>query len=1710
MRSISAQTDIRALTSSTRLPAWQAQKKKKKSEIYRSPSRNKSACLTVPVTSKISLEFSRVHHTQVASTRDPPPPPIPMEQRSAQEMTTLQDVAYVVCYGHFPESGTRGLSNPTSRPTKDIQASSTGGAAESVGPPAKASPESPSSSPDSTFDEGHAPPDEANPFAEDEDNPFSDEGNTNPFDDEDKGRDEEETNPFAEDTNPFGEDDPYGGGDERPPPEDGDSKQNDATTITGDASSPTASPTTETSIPDAPPDQTDSAPSTPSATPQDLPNPLADPNSPLATAMKLSDKKRVSPSHAKEIIAEAFNVTKLDLNRLVEDTRNTKVSPTAELLLEEIRTEGLPVSPPSETYPILFLRARVGQEEKFTNFSSTSATNTIEQSLTLTIQNMYNDVLTMEVWSANVLPLEDPQTPPKLDLLGRIMTGSMRRKREDSRSAKMMKNAKPNIEEHQPDTEREISPDTPRQTPSPKPSQEDPTDKIIGVTSELQNGDAVDHESPHSQSLDNSDSISVSSEMSNDPIKTSTPRGRSSSLQHLEATNLGDSSPKKGFRSSFRKKAGHFLRSSHSNLRKSNQSLNTTDSASPDLSRKPSDAHSMQSECNEVSYQESKLDREHSKSSLSISSLTKRTFSMRLSSKKASGQMKRFASVRARKKDAPDGAVPYVSEPNTPNQHRHQLQNESPEQTDGVTSQPVEQSNLSQNHVVNSETMSPKPISKGLLTPRPMRPFRNLKALNINNDTKSELVPVSPTKKSPTEKKARVKMPNNPEEIQQYLTRIGKDHLQAERIAYANVPLKGTVRNWVKEGWIPMTIVLPNVTGLTTETGKKKKTKKQTTDETDATAKSEKEAKVLCKMHVKLALPVPMESELNSSAFESYNSTYTKLVNLKVRTMDDLTDYKGDVGVVGDILLDQLIFFSRVSVWHQELVSWLVLADKKPSDPTLLLPFLLAIKNGLQEGQYVTAQKLKMGESLSKWVRYIMPNEFETLHSSFPCNSHLLHLPRLEHFLRCFNTIEEDTDLKILFEREMNLINLPSLTEQLKGALMRHAEIWIEALNKEPLNQESNVNLEGVGTTADDAKWYDDLRRAAHLSKPIDDFLVICVYTYQPIFMTEMSVDYLYWVLPKFLTASLHLIMKTHNFPVSKIRSMPKGYIPLAAQAAWKICSNISGINKISIESKLPIHLIEQDFRTAYSNTVLQWLTLSVMLSLQEMENDFQQEEFVAIDPVKGYSHSAVSMVDILKAIMSRLQGLSWPGGIRPGVNTLTRIAKQIVMLVKFYTDKITSTYTTRDCNTGRIPTEACVVVRNVEHVCDEARQHLTTLASWAEEMQVQEELPPDEEAEGLELQLEGRNQKLQEQIDSAAQRILQKCLPDLEVILKQGVSANKPDYVIETMVSILQPIEDRLYFAESLLFELWNRIFKEAENFMLRLQQNTFPLQGQWRSDLRRLEKSLSTIYSFLTDTEKVGFQLPDEAVQEYEKLIDHLKMSGASSPALVAMYYNERYFEQCKEVDAKTTNVIITNVTFSKDGLKVYIAQAPGNARGGVLIKARVEPQEWFPNAMPQKTRLVKAEQAVFDETLNFYEVHHDGPHNETEENSEGGGVLILQVRTPKLFMGSVVHCEAIVPLATVPRVNDDTRHTVQHLRLPLTRPWSSKNYKALRTLKTRTQDACAGDFLKVWHARWEGADEASMNPESIKANPNFIRATGLRLSSRRRSSLRDASVK
>ena len=57
------------------------------------------------------------------------------------------------------------------------------------------------------------------------------------------------------------------------------------------------------------------------------------------------------------------------------------------------------------------------------------------------------------------------------------------------------------------------------------------------------------------------------------------------------------------------------------------------------------------------------------------------------------------------------------------------------------------------------------------------------------------------------------------------------------------------------------------------------------------------------------------------------------------------------------------------------------------------------------------------------------------------------------------------------------------------------------------------------------------------------------------------------------------------------------------------------------------------------------------------------------------------------------------------------------------------------------------------------------------------------------------------------------------------------------------------------------------------------------------------------------------------------------------------------------------------------------------------------------------------------------------------EGGGVLTLQIRSPRLLSSAIVHDETILPLFEVPSVSESEMFNLPHQRLPLTRPWDFK---------------------------------------------------------------------
>lgn len=209
-------------------------------------------------------------------------------------------MAYVICFGHFPKDDDVATRNQ----------GTTGGAPPVVAEPlAQASdvPESPSQSSTS---------DDQNPFLDDQ-------------------------NPLSEDQSPIAQES-SSGGDQSPLKEEESSPveaQNVANEDSNSANVSQSSLFSEQSLPGGsdPSRQTPPAdvpsPSTPEKGPSS-PAPATTPESPLTPtpapaalpSKVMVEVGSVSRAHAKEVIAEAFNVTHLDLRHLVEDIGKNKVS----------------------------------------------------------------------------------------------------------------------------------------------------------------------------------------------------------------------------------------------------------------------------------------------------------------------------------------------------------------------------------------------------------------------------------------------------------------------------------------------------------------------------------------------------------------------------------------------------------------------------------------------------------------------------------------------------------------------------------------------------------------------------------------------------------------------------------------------------------------------------------------------------------------------------------------------------------------------------------------------------------------------------------------------------------------------------------------------------------------------------------------------------------------------------------------------------------------------------------------------------------------------------------------------------------------------------------------------------------------------------------------------------------------------------------------
>lgn len=352
-----------------------------------------------------------------------------------------------------------------------------------------------------------------------------------------------------------------------------------------------------------------------------------------------------------------------------------------------------------------------------------------------------------------------------------------------------------------------------------------------------------------SDGQETSDDVSVSSEHSPEQVRTSTPRLRSASFQSLELSTVGEdaasliSEKNKKQKGSLRIKATNFRASLRSAFKKGNQNDSVE---STGLEMNAADAHSVKSEDTDASsapnpfdeeeeldknnpfgndsspMQESgnldanlsvgksgneknKLDRERSKSSLSIASLSKLNMSLHLSVHKATDLFKRVKSKKGKKS---------FSGTSTPELPRQQLpdddtsiasfQMDSPPDGDQVDASPA-----SNDHSINGDGSEPqhqdiantplvtsytrKSFRSNFSTRRPLRAFRSLRDKGNTRkqiDMKDGGSEGCDADRYSEEGGGFPEVPLNPDEVQGYLSSIGKGHLKAELLAHVSIPVK--------------------------------------------------------------------------------------------------------------------------------------------------------------------------------------------------------------------------------------------------------------------------------------------------------------------------------------------------------------------------------------------------------------------------------------------------------------------------------------------------------------------------------------------------------------------------------------------------------------------------------------------------------------------------------------------------------------------------------------------------------------------------------------------------------------------------------------------------------------------------------------------------------------------------------------------------------
>ncbi|XP_076065472.1 uncharacterized protein LOC143039393 [Oratosquilla oratoria] len=816
---------------------------------------------------------------------------------------------------------------------------------------------------------------------------------------------------------------------------------------------------------------------------------------------------------------------------------------------------------------------------------------------------------------------------------------------------------------------------------------------------------------------------------------------------------------------------------------------------------------------------------------------------------------------------------------------------------------------------------------------------------------------------------------------------------------------------------------------------------------------------------LRIVLRLSVWSDLVTTARRSYQAALNGMTAHSLKVMSHL-HLPYELPPAFRCLLAQLQYLSQLREEQRALAQLLVALHHPRVEPASLLQFLMYGKVFLEDGLYSQQERGELKCALMAWaddrVRAV-----HHLHSTFPPAA----LDRLEITLRCLAILDQDEVLGEATRGPSNSVEgsaephadadvnelpegaagepeaYPGICHRVIAAVTAHCEEWLDAWHNEPGSPTSSQPTSGTFTPE---QTDTEMERMSVLLAPMVDFLVLVDQVYSPVIKRTMDFDYLDLVYPKLIDGVLADLKVPGVIEVTDVTSKSREELQSSIALLWTILTHLSSINRLGLSHQLPSRNWPSTYHEVFHALVLRWALFSRCYVNQLFLEQIDEDDLEAISDLKIYSSSAEEAADTIRAVWNRHGELCWVSQVMRR-QAWAVLSRHLATSSAHYAHALVDVFASRTENDVFSAVQVCLVLQNIERVKDEALAITKSFSTSNTDEVIQKDFSEyDEEKREF------------------LKKVIMKRFPDLERQLDTALARSNAHEVTENLAAWLDPLRHGPHLgilgAQDLVISLLGRMY-------LWLQQKIEERSLRNRAkDFWQLYVVMKGVMDFFDRLARGGFfSLSVEETQMFQVALDHVHRKGTLTVELMSQYYGQRLLEQ-QSLAFLDAPALVVNARFLKGQhrLQVEVLQSPGvPGAGEVYVQVALVPAPWFGLRSKKKTNVSLEDPAVFAVTLQFSTKGYS-------PDALNRGFILFTLKSRRRAR-STYHLEALMALATVPLVQPSgPQPGLPNTYLPLTRPQSSHEYKALAVLKSRTSDGKAIGFVKDLQRRAEAQFE------------------------------------